>query len=175
MADYNRQKLEKVINALEKVNDETKTLILNMAKSMKEMVIIQSFNQSSLDLFTEILKITTRLGKEGEYKVGGYKAIFDNAIKINVKMPVDKFTLVILEFAPEIYSENENFILNMPIPDTQVGVANEFSMIRSEKFKNLWKTLGSNEKEILKEKIILLTTYAHAYFYQTVLKQGSPK
>ena len=175
MADYNQQKLEKVINALEKINSETKTLILNMAKNMKEMVIIQSFNQSALDLFTEILKITTRLGKEGDYKVGGYKAIFDNAIKINVKMPVDKFTLVILEFAPEIYSENENFILNMPIPDTQVGVANEFSMIRSEKFKSLWKTLESKDKNVLKETIILLTTYAHVYFYQTILKQQSQK
>ena len=171
MTNNNQQKLQKVIDALEKVNDKTKNLILTMAKSITEISVIQSFNQASLDMFNEVLKITNRLGKESEYKIGGYKAIFDNAIKINVKMPIDKFTLLILEFAPEIYTENENFILGMPIPDAKVEVGNEFSLIRSEMFKGLWKILNKTDKNILKEQIILLTTFAHVYFYQTVLKQ----
>lgn len=173
MALNNQQKLEKVINALEKINPETKAIILNMAKNMTDLATIQSFNQASLDLFTEVLKITTRIGKESEYKIGGYKTLFDNAIKINAKLPIDKFTLIILEFAPLIYDQSEDIILSMPIPDAKVTVANEFGMIRSEKFKNLWKTLDDKQKDILKDKIILLTTYAHVYFYQTVLKSSN--
>lgn len=86
-----------------------------------------------------------------------------------MKLPLDKFTLIILEFANEIYSEEENCFMDMTIPDAKLEVGNEFGLIRSEIFKSLWKILDKNHKQIIKEKIILLTTYAHTYFYKTVM------
>lgn len=161
--------LDIVVKALEKVNNETNKMILQMCNGMNESEVIQSFNQQALDLFSKLLTITKRTGKESEYKVGGYKALFDNAIKINARLPLDKFTLVILEFAPDIYQENEDCFLNMSIPDANVKLGNEFSIIRSEMFKSLWKDLSKSDKAAVGEIIILMTTYAHIYFYKTLL------
>ncbi len=166
-----KQCIDNVIESLERVSQETKEMIFEMAKGMTEMEIIHSFNQKALDLFTLLITITTRMGKENEYKVGGYKKLFDSAIKINTKLPIDKFTLIILEFAAEIYAGKENCFLEMSIPDTNVNVGNEFSIIRSEMFKKLWVVLDDNDKNILKDNIILLTTFAHVHLYKTLLSK----
>lgn len=168
----NEERLNKVINSLEKVPSATKELVLEkMALSMSELEIIQSFNQQAHDLFSLLISITKKLNKEKEYNVSGYKLLFDNTLKFNAKLPIDKFTLLILEFAAEIYAEDENCFLDMAIPDTKVGVNNEFSLIRSEMFKKLWKILENNDKNSLKENIIPLTMYAHAYLYKTLLSK----
>ena len=162
--------LESVVQSLDRVPLETKQMIFNMSKGMSELEIIRSFNQQALDMFNLVISITKKVGKEREYQFSGYKALFDNAVKINNKLPVDKFTLIILEFAAEIYAEEEDCFLNMSIPDKEVNVGNEFGLIRSESFKILWKILNRPDKNLLKENIILLTTFAHAYLYKTILK-----
>ena len=162
--------LDNVVKSLDRVPIDTRQMIFSMSKGMSELEIIQSFNQQALDMFILVISITKRTGKEKEYQFTGYKALFDNAVKINNKLPLDKFTLIILEFAAEIYAEEENCFLDMSIPDKEVNVGNEFGLIRSESFKILWKTLGRTDKEALKENIILLTTYAHAFLYKTLLK-----
>ena len=172
MPTPNQQKLDKVVNSLEKVSAETKKMVFNMANSMTDMEVVQSFNQTALDLFNLLVQITTRMNKENEYKVGGYKLLFDNAVKLNKKMPIDQFTLVILEFAAEIYDEDENCFLKMTIPDAKLEVGNEFNLIRSEMFKKLWVTLVNKDKSDVKDKVILLTTFAHVYLYQTLLKNN---
>jgi hypothetical protein len=48
-------------------------------------------------------------------------------------------------------------------------VGNEFNIVRSDMFKQLWKKLSEEDKTAIKEKMVLLTTLAHVYFYQTVL------
>ena len=163
------EKINKVIASLEKVPDETKRIVLNISMNMSELDIIQAFNQQSRDLFDILDSITKKYDSQRDYKIDGYKMLFNNALKHNVKMPVDKFTLTILEFASDIYAENEDCFLNMKIPDTKVSVGNEFNFIRSEMFKSMWKAINGKDREILKDKVILLTTYAHAYFYKTVL------
>lgn len=167
------QQLEIVMQQLEKVNVETKSTIFQMSKGMSEAEIIQSFNQQASYLFNLMIAIIRRLGKESEYQVSGYKYLFDNAIKINAKLPVDKFTLIVLEFAPEIYREDENCFLNMSIPDKKCSVGNEFGLIRSEMFKNLWKIMSKDDRKAIADSVILLTSYAHAYLYKTILKNKS--
>lgn len=170
IAAANEERLNNVIASLDKVLPETKQMIFDMANSMSELEIIQSFNQQAFDLFTLISNIVKRMKIENEYKVEGYKTIFDSAVKINTKLPVDKFTLIILEFASEIYAENEDCFLNMSIPDAKVNVGNEFSLIRSELFKKLWKILDKKDKLVVKDNVILLTTFAHVYLYKSLLK-----
>lgn len=165
------QQLLNVVESLDKVSGETKQMIYDMANSMNELEIIHSFNQQAHDLFTMMYNITKKIGQEKKYNVVGYKTIFENALKINAKLPIDKFTLLILEFASDIYEENEDCFLNMSLEDTKINVGNEFSIIRSEMFKNLWAVLDQANKNLLKEKIILLTTYAHAYLYKIILGQ----
>lgn len=166
MSDQSR--LSKAVASLERVNLETKKVIFGMAQGLRDIDVIQSFNQFSLDLFTMIIEITHKLGeKEGE--VRAYKVLYDNAIKINIKLPIEKFTLFILEYAPEIYAEDEDCFLKMPIPDKKITVDNEFGLIRSEMFKKLWVKLDKTDKNRIKDKVVLVTMYAHAYLYQNVL------
>ncbi len=170
MTSINGQQIDTVVNALERVHSDTKQMIFELCNGMTEQQVVQTFNQYALDLFSTITIISQNMGKSSEYKFSGYKALFDNAIKINAKLPLEKFTLVILEYAPEIYEENEDCFMKMAIPDTNVKVGNEFNIIRSEVFKLFWKNLSKHEKKLVKETIILMTTYAHAYFYKSLLK-----
>ena len=70
----NNQKINKVIESLEKVKLETKQLIFNMSGSMTEEEIIQSFNQQAFDLFNLLQRITEKFGKrkESELMVTNY-------------------------------------------------------------------------------------------------------
>lgn len=168
--EQTEQAFDRVIQSLDKVHPDTKKMIFNLSNQMTEMEIIQSFNQQSLYLFTLVSSLAKKMKKEKEYQLTAYKSLFDNAIKINVKMPIDKFTLMILEFAAEIYTEDEDCFLNMTIPDKKCSVGNEYSFIRSEKFKDLWKILDKSDKKTIADNVILLTTYAHAYLYKTIFK-----
>lgn len=159
-------------NSLKKVDSEINENIYAMASSMDEHTIILSFNQTALDFFNFAINGTKRLNREREFGFSGYLSLFQTAIKANIGVPIDKFTILILEYAPDIYSVNEKFFLNMDIPDIKIDVSdkkkndNEFNMIQSEEFKKLWLVLSQEDKDAVKEKIILLTTYAHAYFFK---------
>lgn len=169
----NQKQLDIVVKSLERVDESISKDILQMSINMSEIAIIQTFNQVALDLFTFMKNVIDRLGKEHIYKIAGYRALFDNAIKFNSKLPIDKFTLIVLEFAPEIYSQDEDCFLKMSIPDKNVKVGNSFGFIRSEEFKDLWKVLDKNNQESISEKVISLTTYAHAYLYKTIMNNRS--
>lgn len=170
MTTTEQERLENVVKSLDRVNQATKQAIFDLSCSMSEMEIVQRFNQQAHDLYTMMNKIIKKMEQVNEYKISGYKAIFDNAIKINAKLPIDKFTLLILEFAAEIYSEDEDCFLKMSIPDKKVSSGNEFAIIRSEKFKELWKVMCKHDQKLMTDNVILLTTYAHAYLYKTLLK-----
>ncbi|AVL93750.1 hypothetical protein mvi_390 [Megavirus vitis] len=164
------ERLEKVVYSLQKVNPAINKDILSMAQAMSDVQIIKLFNQDATDLFAEMSRIIKLLQKENECKVDSYKFLFETAIKINAKLPIDKFTLIILEYAAEIYGGDENVFLDMPIPDAKINVGNEFGLIRSEMFKSLWRILDRENKDIIKDKITSLTTYAHAYLYKSINK-----
>lgn len=167
-----QDQLERIFNTLDKVEEQTKNMIYNLALNMNNLEIIQTFNQKAIDLFTTMIEITELHKKEKEYKIKGYKAIFENALKINVKIPIDKFTLTILEFAADIYSENEEYFYQMTIPDAKLNLgSNEFGMLRSEGFKKLWIILTKEEQNKLKDNIVLLTTFAHVHLYKTLLSK----
>lgn len=169
----NKEQLDRVIESLNRVNSETKQIVFKMAQGMNEIEIVRSFNQKSCDLFTILINLTKKYRRENDYNVSGYKVLFENAIKIRANLPVDKFTLMILEYAPEIYERDENCFLKMTIPDKKVTLNNEFGVIRSEKFKDLWKVLVQEDKENIADEVTLLTTFAHAYLYKTLLKNSN--
>ena len=163
--------VNKLIMALTRVNPETNEMIMNIANSTTKSEIISLFNQSALDFFSTVLEITKKLGKEKEFGIGVYMNLFESTLKINVNLPIDQFAASILEFAPDIYAENEDCFLNMQIPDAKVKTGNEFNIIRSEKFKALWISGSPENKNIVKEKIISLTTFCHAYFFQLIVNK----
>ncbi|MEM3062416.1 MAG: hypothetical protein QW303_02570 [Nitrososphaerota archaeon] len=165
-----RLRLEKVVAALEKVGRETKEMIFRMAQNMRDSEIIYLFNQTTFDLFNILQLVTKRINTEDIYGISGYKSLFENAIKINAHAPIDQFTLFILEYAADIYSQNEDLFLNMAIPDVNVTVGNYFGIIRVDFFRKLWEKMTNDEREMFKDKIILLTTFAHTYLYQSILR-----
>ena len=166
------QQLEIVASKLAKLDDTIKNAVTASATSMSEIEIIRLFNQSALDMFTNLISITTKLNVEPECNIKGQKAIFKTALKANAALPLDKFTLVILEYAAEIYSQDEDCFMGMTIPDTKVTVGNEFSMIRSDMFKELWKKLGTRDRERIIAPITNLTTYAHIHFYKSMIDRA---
>lgn len=162
--------LKKVFESLEKVSSEINEEVKEMALAMSKNEIVTLFNQHANDLFTALLRITMSKNVENEYNVNGQKNLFEKSLKINKQLPLDKFTFIILEFAADIYDGNEEKFLAMDIPDKKVNVNNEFGMIRSEKFKELWKTLASADKIILRDITTSLTTYAHAFFFKSAFE-----
>ncbi|BCS83074.1 hypothetical protein QLL95_gp1049 [Cotonvirus japonicus] len=165
--------LESVATALDRVNQETKESIFQFAKSTNELDLIVMFNNKAVDLFNILATLSKKAGMDKKYNISYYRSLFDRAIKANCKLPVDKFTLLILEYAPEIYEQNEDCFLDMKMPDKKVSLGNEFSIIRTEEFKELWKTLNHETKQNVGEEVLQLTTYAHAYFYKSLLSQYS--
>lgn len=164
--------LEKIVNALQKVPDEINAEILKMANTMTEAQIITQFNQQSLDFFNCAVDVTKSMNKVKEYGFEAYLQFYHLAIKSDARMPIDQFCMVVLEFAPSIYNEDEDMFLNMNMGDAQLQEQfgnNEFSMIRSDKFKNLWKTLSVEHKNRIKDHLIHCTSSAHAFFYKSVL------
>jgi hypothetical protein len=164
-------KLVTIANALARVDQEINDGIWSMAHGLREADIISLFNQNARDFFNYAIEGTKKMNQEREYGFSGYLSLFERAMSINVGLPIDQFTIIVLEFAPEIYDTKENFFLNMNIPDTTLESENEFNIIRSEKFKKLWKMIQPDEKEGVKKLVISLTTYAHAYFYKLLLNK----
>lgn len=160
--------LVKVAASLEKVPMETKQMIYEMSNSMPKAEIVQSFNQAAIDFFTLLIRISDKIGKKDICDVSGYKNLFEHALKINIGLPIDKFTLTILEFAKYIYARDEVGILSMDIADKKVGVDNEFSVIKSKMFKDLWVTLCTDDRNEIIDSLVLLTSFAHTFLYHSL-------
>lgn len=160
-----------IADSLKRVNDKTTNIILEMSQQMSNNEVISLFNQAALDFFQTLLRITQAMGKENEYGITKYLSLFRTAADMNKRLPIEKFTTTILEYAAEIYAEDETTFLDMEIPDTEVGSGNEFNIIRSGKVKELWKAGSRENKELVKEKIIALTTWCHVYFIQKIVEQ----
>jgi hypothetical protein len=133
-----------------------------------------------MQLFINLEKLSDKTKIDCGIK--GYRQLFDIAISVNVFMAIDKFALIVLEFAPEIYSENDNCFLSMVIPDTNVnfgtGSGNAFGVIRTQAFKDMWIKLGTmkgglHDRDILKADVMELTCHAHAYFIKSIHKNDS--
>jgi len=163
--------LQNVIADLEKINEDTRNLFVSLAKGLSEVEIIHSFNQHSLDLFNLGIDIAKKYGKETTMKFNGYKLLLENATKLNIKLPIENFTLVVLSHASQIYSENEDYFINKSYNMKKIEVGNEFTFIQSDEFKYLWSILDQKDKRDFKDKLIMVTTYAYAYFFKTILQK----
>ena len=170
--DISSSKITKIVNSLGKVNNETNQMIMNMASGTTKSEIISLFNQAALDFFNTVLTITKTLGNGVDNEIKGHMQLFQSALKYNINLPIDHFAGTILIFASEIYAEKEDFFLNMYIPDQEIDFAGlntnngGLGVIESEKFKKLWKEGDNKHKELLKDKIITLTSLCHAYFFK---------
>jgi hypothetical protein len=179
MSTLTKQQIENIIKVLEDVPDDIQQTVISMAKGMTVFDIVQSFNQIAQDLFDLLITITKNLKSTHKKMSGnqiltteslqGHKMLFDSGMKMNMNLPIEH-TLVILLFAPQIYNQDEECFMKMDIPDSKVQSGKEFNLIRSSEFKNLWNILNEIDKDDVKDKVILLTTYANAYFYKTLLK-----
>jgi len=173
MTNKRQLQMEKIMSALENVSDDINQMTWHLAKEISNSDIIQTFNQETCDLFEILINFINAMGISRECNILGHKIIFENALKINIGLPIEQFTFIVLQFAPEIYDEKEKFFLEMNIPNQKVQNGNEFSLINSAAFKKLWLLLNEDSKQELKDKIILMTTYAHAYFYKVIMKSAS--
>lgn len=170
MAKQQKNHLEEVAAELARTSDADKQNAIDAAAVLTEEEVIQQFNQSALKLFTDAYNITVKRGQEREYKIGGYKTLYEKAIKANRKTPIDQFTLVILKFASDIYARNANKFLKMDIPqEIEIDHNNEFGMIHSESFKNLWRKMTDAERNSITDSIVEMTQFAHIFFIQTML------
>lgn len=161
--------LERVAAALDRVDEDTKRDAYEMAKSMPSIEVMKGFNQSAIDLFSTMDNFCRKLKLGKKYDVSGYRELLTFAIKQNVKIPINKFTLIILEYAPEIYAEEVDKFLGMEIPVTEVKMGNAFSVIKTETFKEMWRLSSKEDKNYVGKIFINMTFYAQVYFYQTII------
>jgi hypothetical protein len=162
--------LERVLAALERIPKETLDDVLSMADSMTCEETVQKFNNQAKDTFVLLERIATMCNKYEECNIVGNKKLFDHAVKQNADLAVNKFTLVILEYAPEIYAADHECFLKMSIPESELKVADGFSLVKTTMFKEMWVQLSNDFQSEIIDNMILLTMYAHAYLYKTLLK-----
>lgn len=160
-----------VLEAVEKVSDEHKQMAFELAKSIDPDGLTLQFNQSARDFFSELISLSTKKGLEKKFNFRAYNILFDTAVGLNKKLPLEKFTLSILLYAHKIFEMDEEHFLGLDIGDVKIQQGNEFGVIQSKEYQALWKTLGSDEKEPLIDQTILMATYALAYLYATILKK----
>jgi signal transduction histidine kinase len=159
------QRLAEAVEAISRVDPDICSKIFAMSQVKSVVEIVNSFNQAARDLFAILLEVSR--DNRIDYGMNGYKFMFDSAIKMNARLPLDKFTLVILKHAPEIYDEDEKNFLSMTVPDASVSVGGGFELIKSTSFKNLWLSATDEHKATIKRRVITLTYYAQAYLYKT--------
>lgn len=170
MSDLTTVEIQEIMASLNRVNDATHKMIMGMANGMSKMEIVTLFNQTALDFFTTVINIMRTLGKDEEREIEGYMSLFQTALKYNVILPIDTCASIILRVAPEIYTENEKFFLQLHIPNAKVkSKTGGFNIIESDKFKRLWTEGSTENKEKVKEKLISLTTWCHAYFFKLII------
>lgn len=169
------QALNDVKTAILSLEPGINQMIGKMIEKMPDSVIIQRFNQAAQDFFALLTRFITKTGNPDAYNLRGYVNLFNHAIENRPDWPIDKFTLMILKFAPQVYNEDDDFFVNIEVPETQVKVTNEFGIIRTEMFKQLWLKAPESDRKLVRASCKLLTTYAHAYFASKVDKAAKKK
>lgn len=164
----NKQKLEKILATLSKISEKNIMMISNIASSSDLIEIVKTFNQLSSEFFNLLIIFGKQLDVEKTFGFKAYSMLFETALKINTNLPIDRFCMIILEFADMIYEENEDFFIDLKIKDYDFEAGNSYNIIRSDKFKQLWKMLNKEDQRKCKDLTLLLTTYAHAYFFKTI-------
>lgn len=157
-----------VIKALQSVSEEKQIMARRIAQGYSAAEIVTKFNQAGKDFFALLQRIIRETGSKKDYNVAGYEKLFHHAIGIRQDWPIDKFTLMILQFAPQVYEEDEQFFLSVEIPDQNVRINNEFGIIKTEAFKELWLTTTDSNRDDLKDQCLLLVSFAHAYFLKMI-------
>ena len=172
--DANRTKLlEEVSTELSKTSQTDQATAFEAAQVLTQEEVIQQFNAAALQLFTNAYNITVKRGKEREYKIGGYKTLYEKAVKANRATPIDQFTLIILKFASDIYARNANKFLKMDIPEEiEIESDNEFGLIHSKEFKKLWVTLTNLEQNTIIDNMVEMTQFAHIFFIQKIIESS---
>jgi hypothetical protein len=163
------EKIVKVIESLKNVDKDINDSAITMAKTINETELVDLFNHHTNDFFNTLHTITNVLNVNKECNLHGYHSMFSSTIRVNKKLPIDHFSASILEFANDIYNENEEFFIGMNVPNKQINSGGEFNIIKTDALKNIWKKTNSGQKDIIKEKIISITLYAHAYVYKIAM------
>jgi hypothetical protein len=166
--DLNNITIRDVIAAIKRVQPSRNADTLALSNTMTKREIVSSFNQSIFDMFEEISKFLKKYNFSGDADMASYKSLFEKATKANACLPIEKFTMSILVFAPEFYDEKEDFFLELKIPHLQVNTDTGFDVIKSELFRNLWKSMITEDKYVLRDRIMNVVLYAHCYFYKLI-------
>lgn len=167
----NKKILKKIIQSLEKVDSNITNTILGMAEKTSMAQVINDFNYNSLEVLDFLDYIGKKYNHTDTCDMTKHRLLFENAIQINKRLPVDKFSLIVLEHAQDIYDENEEYFMELPMPDVNAKAGKDFSMIKCEAFKKVWTSLDEEDKDLVKEKVISLTTSAHIYFIKNITKK----
>lgn len=159
--------MNKIINSINKIDERTLQDINDLSDSMTEMEIVKSFNQCAVELYDILLKLANKHRMTKILDIDSYQILFNTSVKINYRLPIQKYVENILQFAYEIYNDKEEEILGMESSDEQINVGDQSGIIQIDIIKKLWKLLNDDDREVLKRSIIGLTTYSHAFFYKT--------
>lgn len=157
-------KLKRVGIALEKVPIDIRKDVYAAASATPEMEIVQQFNDTASKLLSIIKELVK--GRSVEKEIDGSTKLFNLSIKKNMAIAIDNFTMTILMKAADIYDENESAFLEVKMD--KMAVKDGSAIIDPELFKDLWKLLQEEKKELIRNTLIELTWFSHMYFYKLI-------
>lgn len=167
--EEDRQQLTVVIAALERVDLAIRQEIYKMSLNMSRDMLVQSFNQRAKDMFSLLERISRACGRYETTDLAANRSLFNTAVTTSPEIAVNKFTLLVLEFAPEIYARDEEAFLKMTIPETDVKTSAGWGVIRSNEFRDMWvHDMTGEMKTQVTELMIRMVTIAQAFLYQTI-------
>lgn len=132
------------------------------------MELVDDFNMTLLDLVNNIADICP------ESLIGNnIKSIRETFNKVeNKESFIGVFITKILKYKDRIDKGDEDFFLNITFDDVSNG-NNRDTLIEIFKFKNIWKKLTRNNKDIIIEYLKILCALAEQYFLYIDSKQRS--
>jgi len=154
-----------ITEAIGRTPEKYKILASDIASKNGEDVLAINFNNYGADFLSTMEKLSYKYNSG--IQTATYIRIFNEAKKANILLPIDNGSKTILIFVDKIFNVDVDFFLSMEnkqidVPDNASNT--NFSFLRSEQFRTMWLKLTSEEQSMLKQKLIVMTTYALAYF-----------
>ncbi|CAI2358539.1 Hypothetical protein MVR_LOCUS245 [uncultured virus] len=164
-----------IIRSIESIPDIVKQFIRSKVATYQPNMydLFDEFNNHVTGLFQLLDQLVIKYNMTSHFKMlANYKQLIKHAINCKRSLVIDKYTLVTLEYAADILDGREDVFLNMTFNDTQGKLdGNEFSIIKCDNFKVLWKQLTEDERTQIHTRMISMTTTSLIFVVKTMQSQ----
>ena len=118
--------------------------------------IVNNFNNQADDLMAQMYACSQ------DYDIKVYHQMFVKLKNFNATKAIEQFIIYVLPFKEKIYEDDESFFLEKSGQEL-TGDGSEYTMMKSLKFKDLWKTLSDDSKNNIFKFFKVMVYFAEEY------------